>query len=158
MRNALNNVQITELEVYGSAVGGSMLRGKKGVEGGGVYFGRNWVSSTVQQVSDGVERAKAAVLPEVLLATVMGELLSGEWLSSFVKCVRAQRYVGGLRVFRGDVPMVFAKLRLISGGVFLAWKITLELGTYSMLGELKDVSCVSRWLELFKVLALRRNC
>lgn len=58
------------------------------MENCGGCFGRDWVCSSLGQVSKRVGRADAVVPLECLLAGVMVELSRGEWLALFVKCVR----------------------------------------------------------------------
>lgn len=54
------------------------------------------------QRSERAERAGAAVPGERSLATVLTELLSEEWLMSFVSCVKKRVCVEGVRVIDED--------------------------------------------------------
>lgn len=55
------------------------------------------------------------MLAERLLATVLSELFSREWLSSLMKCVRKWMCEDGVRVSGGDLGMMLVKLGLILG-------------------------------------------
>lgn len=55
------------------------------------------------------------MLVERLFGEAVTKLISGEWLASFVKCVRERMCADVGRVLDGHVRMVFMKLGRISG-------------------------------------------
>lgn len=47
---------------------------------------------------------------------MLAELDARKWLESLAKCVRERTYVNGVRVFNGNMRMVFVRWGSISGG------------------------------------------
>lgn len=79
---------------------------------------RNAVCLFLKRLPEGVERADAAARVEYLLCRFLAELFSAMWLAQLVSCERERMCVNMVRVFDGNVPMVFVKLELRSRGIF----------------------------------------
>lgn len=75
MSSAENTLQNLETEVHGDVAGTPVLTKKLCGRWCGVPFAE-WVCLFLEQVAEGVQRAKAAVQAERPPATVLGELLS----------------------------------------------------------------------------------
>lgn len=65
---------------------------------------------------------------------VLDELLREQWLASSVSCEREKLCLNGLRVFDGDLCMVFVRPQVISEGFWLvlhgydgAWSVLRSL-------------------------------
>lgn len=87
------------------------------MERGRGHLVRDRVCLSLAQVSEGVEKAGAAVPLGRSLAGVLVTLSKKKGLASFVNGVRERVCVDGVSVFNGDVRMQFVKPRFIDGGL-----------------------------------------
>lgn len=102
-----------------SVAGASALRKRTCVEDSEGYRVSDGLCFFFEKVFQRVDRARAAVQFERLLARASSELLSEEWLGSFVSCFRERMCVDKLRVFDKDVRPVLVKPELIGRELFL---------------------------------------
>lgn len=72
-------------------------------------FVREGGCSLLGQVSQRVKSAGAAVPIERPLATVLDVLSTGKWLALFVKCLKEQMFLDGVRQFDGGGQIVLVK-------------------------------------------------
>lgn len=105
-RSALGSVQTPESKVHGGAHGASVLKKRKCIEGSGECLVRLGLYRPFGQLSEEAKRAGAAVSDESSLARVLGGLLTGWRLPSFVNCVREGMCVEKTRVFERYMRMV----------------------------------------------------
>lgn len=70
---------------------------------------RDGVCNSLEQLTEAVEKAEAALFLEELFGGVFAGLCRGEKLAAFTKCVREQNCVSEERVSHGNVRMVLVK-------------------------------------------------
>lgn len=116
MSRALDGVRIRKNQVHGNVLGASLLKKRKSVEIDRGNLVRNGLRVPVEQLAEAVEKPEAALTLEKLFGGVLAGLRGGAGLASFKKCVRGSTFVDEVRVFGGDVRIVFVKVRSISWG------------------------------------------
>lgn len=111
---ALDCVQRSGSGLHAGAVHAFVLKKTECVERDGGCLVLAGVCLILEQVSKRAERAEAAVLARRLLATVLSELVSGEWLPSFIKYARERTFVDETSLVAEHVRAVFAEFGLKS--------------------------------------------
>lgn len=118
MSVAPSSMQRPESKVHEGFSGAFVLKRIKCVEVFGSILCMMGLCSFLGQLLEEVQRAKADGTAESSLCRALGELVSGEWLVSFVNCVGKRMWVDMVTVSDGDVRVVQVERRVISGGFF----------------------------------------
>lgn len=71
---------------------------------------------SLDQLEEAADRPEAALSPKQLFDEMLAGLCRGKGLVSSARCVRERMSVDGIRVFDGDVRVVFVRTGFVSGG------------------------------------------